>query len=183
MMLEDRSLADSPSSTGRRRPPVLRPPVTKAYLAITWGVPDEGIIDLPLEPDTDNPLRVKMRVARRGAGLEARTGIVVLERRAGYALLRCELHTGRQHQIRVHLRSVGCPIVGDKLYGPDDQLLARAADGRLDDEDLARLELPRHALHAHHYGLVHALTRTSLDIVSPLPPDLSNFWAGLVTRG
>jgi 23S rRNA pseudouridine1911/1915/1917 synthase len=183
MMFEDRSLADSPRSTGRRRPPESRPPVTKTYLAITWGVPDERIIDLPLEPDTDNPLRVKMRVARRGTGLEARTGITVIERRAGYALLRCDLHTGRQHQIRVHLRSVGCPVVGDKLYGPDERLLARAADGRLDDEDLARLELSRHALHAHRYGLVHALSRTSLDIVSPLPPDLSAFWAGLAARG
>ncbi|MBN1610242.1 MAG: RluA family pseudouridine synthase [Polyangiaceae bacterium] len=183
MMLEDRSLLDSPTSMGRRKPPELRPQVTKAYLAITWGVPDEGIIDLPLESDSDNPLRVKMRIARRGTGLEARTGITVLEQRAGYALLRCELHTGRQHQIRVHLRSVGCPVVGDKLYGPDDRLLARAADGRLDDADLARLELPRHALHAHRYQLAHALTHASLDIVSSLPLDLSAFWTGLATRG
>jgi 23S rRNA pseudouridine1911/1915/1917 synthase len=183
MMLEDRSLADSPGSMGRRKPPERRPQVSKIYLAITWGVPDEGIIALPLEPDTDNPLRVKMRVARRGGGLEARTGITVLDRKAGYALLRCELHTGRQHQIRLHLSSVGCPVVGDKLYGPDDRLLARAADGRLDEEDLSRLELPRHALHAHRYQLVHALTSASLDIVSPLPPDLSAFWAGLGTRG
>lgn len=181
MMLEDRSLANS-SSTGRRRPSDVRAQVTKLYLAITWGVPDGGVIDLPLEPDTRNPLRVKMRVARRGTGLEAQTGVTVLEHRAGYALIRCELHTGRQHQIRVHLSSVGCPVVGDKLYGPDDRLLARAADGQLDDEDLARLELPRHALHAHRYCLPHAMTGKLLDIESPLPPDLTDFWAELALR-
>ena len=122
--------------------------VTKVYLAITWGVPNNGLVDRPLEPDTDNPLRVKMRIARPNCGQDARTTVTVLHRRSGYALVSCQLHTGRQHQIRAHLASLGCPVVGDKLYGPDDRLLARAADGHLTDKDWARLELPRHALHS-----------------------------------
>lgn len=196
-VLEDRSVAemvkaesgsgavDSPAERftrgeiAQRRRAALRAeasPVDKEYLAITWGVPPEGDIDLPLDTDGDNPLRVKMRVAERGTGLDARTGVAVREVRGRYALVACALHTGRQHQIRVHLAAVGCPVVGDKLYGPDERMIARAADGELTAEDLQRLELPRHALHAHRYRLRHPLTDTALDLVSPLPADLAEFW-------
>ena len=151
-------------------------PLEKTYLAITHGVPPEGDIELPLELDEGNSLRVKMRVATPGTGLEARTGVSVLETGGGYALVRCDLHTGRQHQIRAHVSALGCPVVGDKLYGPDERMLARAADGELTAEDLELLELPRHALHAHRYGLVHPLTEQPLALTSPLPPDLREFW-------
>lgn len=147
----------------------------KTYLALTWGVPPEGFVDLPLEPDP-SPLRVKMRVAQGGGGLPSRTKIQVLERRGPYALVRCDLYTGRQHQIRVHLAHLGAPVVGDKLYGPDEQLLARAADGQLTEDDLRRLELPRHALHAHEYRLEHCFTKAPLTITSPLAADLQEFW-------
>jgi 23S rRNA pseudouridine1911/1915/1917 synthase len=153
--------------------------VKKTYLAITWGVPESGLIDAPLELDEKNPLRVKMRIARAGQGLQARTRVEVRDLRFGYALVACELFTGRQHQIRVHLSSVGCPVVGDKLYGPDEQLLARAADRRLKASDLEQLELPRHALHAHRYELPHAITGEPLELVSPLPRDLETFWNGI----
>ena len=148
----------------------------KTYQAITWGTPPEGLIDLPLELDTDNSLRVKMRVAQTGQGLDAKTRVTILERKPGYCLVECELLTGRQHQIRVHLAASGAPLVGDKLYGPDERMLARAADGELSVEDLRRLELPRHALHAHRYRLAHAMTGAALDLLSPLPQDLQAFW-------
>ncbi len=149
----------------------------KIYLAITRGVPASGPVELPLEPDVDNSLRVKMRVAKPGQGLSARTDLELKEERGGYALVACELHTGRQHQIRVHLAALGCPVVGDKLYGPDDRLLARAADGELSEADLALLELPRHALHAHRYVLTHAVTGEPLELVAPLSADLEKFWS------
>lgn len=148
----------------------------KTYLAITWGVPPSGLIDAPLELDPDNSLRVKMRIARSGDGVEARTGLVVRNTRPGYALVECALYTGRQHQIRLHLASIGAPIVGDKLYGPDERLLARAADGLLSDEDRELLELPRHALHAHRYRFEHAMTGATLEVESGLPADLAAFW-------
>jgi 23S rRNA pseudouridine1911/1915/1917 synthase len=170
-LLEDRTL-------GRGR----REPLEKTYLAITHGVPEPGRIDLPLALDEGNPLRVKMKLASPGTGLEASTGVEVIDRAAGYALVRCALHTGRQHQIRVHLSGVGCPVVGDKLYGPDERMLARAADGELTAEDLALLELPRHALHAHRYALEHPLTRVPLDLRTPLPTDLADFWQALRAR-
>jgi 23S rRNA pseudouridine1911/1915/1917 synthase len=156
----------------------LAPRIEKTYLAITWGVPELPLIDVPLEPDTDNSLRVKMRVTSRGRGLDARTGVRVLAVRGRYALVACELFTGRQHQIRVHLAHVGCPIVGDKLYGPDDRLLARAADGELGEDDLALLELNRHALHAQRYVLPHAVLGGVLTLESPLAADLQAFWDG-----
>ena len=166
----------------RRRPP--RPQVSpvrqrlveKQYLAICWGTPPDGLVEHPLEPDPDNSLRVKMRVASPGHGLTARTHLETLARCTGYSLVRCSLLTGRQHQIRVHLAALGCPVVGDKLYGPDDRLLARAADGLLTTEDLQRLELPRHALHAARYRLEHAVTGKALDLVAPLAADLATFW-------
>jgi 23S rRNA pseudouridine1911/1915/1917 synthase len=102
--------------------------------------------------------------------------VTVLETRGGYSLVRCELHTGRQHQIRVHLAAIGCPVIGDKLYGVDETMLARAADGLLTEADLERLELPRQALHAHRYSLDHAITGSPLVVTSPLPPDLRAFW-------
>lgn len=171
--LEDRSIAHASGVAALGKRPL--PEIEKTYLAITWGVPEAGIIDLPLIRDPENPLRVKMKVKK--GGLESRTRVTVLDAVPGYALVSCELLTGRQHQIRVHLASTGYPVVGDKLYGPDERLLARAADKELTEEDHARLELPRQALHAHRYRLQHAVTKEPLDLLSPLPPDLEAFWA------
>lgn len=187
-LLEDRSIAAAAAhlpeaqlargwTAAAQRGAALVERLHKTYLAITWGAPADGTIDAPLELDPHNPLRVKMRVARRGAGMEARTEVTVLERRRGYALISCRLLTGRQHQIRVHLAAQGTPVVGDKLYGPDERLHARGADDELTAEDLERLELPRQALHAHRYQLPHAVTGEPLDLVAPLAPDLARFWA------
>jgi 23S rRNA pseudouridine1911/1915/1917 synthase len=155
--------------------------VEKIYLALTRGVPPNGLVDVPIEPDLDNPLRVKMRIAPPGAGLEARTSLRVRATRGGYAWVECALHTGRQHQIRLHLCHLGCPVVGDKLYGPDERLLARAADDELSGADLALLELPHHALHAHSYRMLHAMTGKPLEVVAPMPQDLLEFWQNIGT--
>ncbi len=147
----------------------------KSYYAITWGIPPEGLIDAPLDADP-SPLRVKMMVAERGAGLAARTGVTVLATTGNYALIRCDLFTGRQHQIRVHLSHLGTPIVGDKLYGPDERLLARGADRELTEDDERALELPRHALHAAIYRLDHVFSGKRLVFAAPMPSDLEEFW-------
>ena len=148
----------------------------KVYLAITWGVPVDGLVNEALSADP-SPLRVKMMVTQKGEGLAARTGFHVLRSTNDYALVRCELYTGRQHQIRVHLAHLGTPIVGDKLYGPDEIYLARSADNELTDEDLKVLQLPRHALHSTFYRMKHPYTGHEVEFESPLPQDLSDFWA------
>ncbi len=163
--------------------------ITKRYVAITWGAPSEDTfrVELPLELDPTSRYAVKMRVARPGTGLWAATAFETLERRfhretgQTYALIKCTLETGRQHQIRVHLASLGLPLVGDKLYGPDEGLFARGADHELTDDDRARLEIDRHALHAAELVLVHPIHRETITIKAPLPPDLASFWAGLTT--
>jgi 23S rRNA pseudouridine1911/1915/1917 synthase len=162
-LLEERSLGGEES-------------VKKTYVAVTHGVPAISVCELPVELDTENSLRVKMRIAAPGSGLEARTDIDVFEARAGYAMCRLALHTGRQHQIRLHLSALGCPVVGDKLYGPDERMLARAADGELTEEDLVLLEHPRQLLHAERYELTHPMTQAPLSLVAPLPEDLRSFW-------
>jgi 23S rRNA pseudouridine1911/1915/1917 synthase len=162
-LLEERSLGGEDS-------------VKKTYVAVTHGVPSVAFCDLPVELDTENSLRVKMRIAEPGQGLPARTGIDVFETRGNYAMCRMALHTGRQHQIRLHLAALGCPVVGDKLYGPDERMLARAADGELTEEDLVLLEHPRQLLHAERYDFVHPMTQEPLALVAPLPQDLREFW-------
>lgn len=150
--------------------------LTKTYQAITWGCPREGIIDVPLERDLDNPMRVKMRVSAEGSGLDAQTRVTVKAESAHHALVECALLTGRQHQIRVHLAHMGSAVVGDRLYGPDETLHAKGADGHLTREDLERLQMPRQALHAWRYELPHALTWKRLDLKAPLPEDMADFW-------
>ena len=67
-------------------------------------------------------------------------------------------------------------MVGDKLYGPDERMLARAADGELTEEDLRLLEHPRQLLHAERYDFTHPMTGAPLSLLAPLPEDLRTFW-------
>jgi 23S rRNA pseudouridine1911/1915/1917 synthase len=164
--------------------------VEKTYLAITWGIPDRGDgaksfrHERSVELDPTSELRVKMRLSSGPGALTASTFIDVLEvrsapSRGSYAMVRCGLETGRQHQIRLHLASLGAPVVGDKLYGPDELAFARAADGELTEEDLARLEMPRHALHATRLSLPHPITGEPFAVESVLPRDMTDFWESL----
>jgi 23S rRNA pseudouridine1911/1915/1917 synthase len=154
----------------------------KHYLALcrveasaSEGERDEGSVRLPIRSAAASRVRVKMAVGEDG--LPARTDWRVLERVGPYALVACELFTGRQHQIRVHLAAVGLPIVGDKLYGPDEELFLRASDGVLTEEDEALLELPRQALHHHRIAFDHPSTGARTTVESPLAPDLVAFLA------
>ncbi len=151
--------------------------VEKEYLAIVDGLPEEssGDIRLPIGPARTSAVRLKMTVA--ADGLPCRTEWRVLEQHGDRALVACRIHTGRQHQIRVHLAAIGHPLIGDKLYGPDEQYFCKHADGTLDAADLEVLELPRHALHNHRLVFTSTSTGERVEVESPLAPDLATYLA------
>lgn len=149
--------------------------VEKEYLAIVQGSPDSdrGVIERDLGPARGSRVQIKMTTV--ASGLASRTEWSVVRRYRGCALVACRPLTGRQHQIRVHMESIGHPLVGDKLYGPDEDYFQKAADGSLTDGDLAALELPRQALHNHRLAFRSPTSGERIEVVSPLAPDLAAF--------
>ena len=166
-------------------------PFERGYLAFVWGAPDRprGTIDRPIgrHPQARN------RMAIREGGREAITHWQVLERYGGSkgarrggasahpgepvaSLLACRLETGRTHQIRVHLASIGHPLLGDDVYGPGFRtkavLLPEAAQAALK-------ALGRQALHAHILTLEHPISGKILRLRSELPADLTRLHNGL----
>ena len=145
--------------------------VEKSYLALVHGDPpwEQLSITDPIGSSRASAIRLKMAV--RADGLPSRTDVTVLTRAGAYSLVRCDLFTGRQHQIRLHLAARGFPIVGDKLYGGDDGLFLRAAAGELTPADQSRLILDHHALHNHRL-VFHSPASGRVEVESPLPEDV-----------
>jgi 23S rRNA pseudouridine1911/1915/1917 synthase len=167
-------------------------PFERGYLAFVWGAPERphGTIDRPIERHP----HARDRMAVREGGREAVTHWQVLERYGGEpaarraskagqsvqpvaSLLLCRLETGRTHQIRVHLASIGHPIMGDEAYGTGFRtktaLLAPAAQAALG-------ALGRQALHAHILSVKHPSSGEFLRFRSELPPDLGRLHDALL---
>jgi 23S rRNA pseudouridine1911/1915/1917 synthase len=156
--------------------------VEKEYLAVVEGWPREERfeVDAPIAEGTEL-IRIAVRIDPV-AGKPAKTRFQVLERFTRedepFALVRCFPQTGRQHQIRIHLREAGHSIVGDKMYGPDHGYFDRFSKHQLEPEAWERLRLPRHALHAAKISFAHPGTKEPVTFEAPLPEDLEAFRAG-----
>jgi 23S rRNA pseudouridine1911/1915/1917 synthase len=177
----------SPDVTKRLKRDFAQGRVAKTYLALALGAPgsDRFTVDAPLGLTGASVVRVRMHVDP--AGQPSVTEFEVLERRhapdgAPVLLLACRPRTGRQHQIRAHLHHAGLPMVGDKIYGPDENIFDRFTRRVMTDDDRARLRLERHALHAWRLELPHPLTREPVRLEAPLPDDLRLFWESCAAR-
>jgi 23S rRNA pseudouridine1911/1915/1917 synthase len=125
--------------------------VTKIYLALASGTFRRlsGEIDAPI---ARHPVQRKKMTVVKAGGRAARTGYRVLGAYGGGTLVECTLHTGRTHQIRVHLKDLGHPLLGDEVYGK-------------------RGSFPRQMLHAWRLGFAHPRTGERMDFRAPVPPD------------
>ena len=131
--------------------------VQKSYRAIVYGWPTEDAFEVHAALGKDESSEVVIKDCARSDGHASLTRFRVINRfeRDGsrFALLEAMPETGRKHQIRIHLQHIGHPIVGDKLYGLDEQFYLDLVHGRLTDEQRKTLLLPNHALHAHSVTL------------------------------
>ena len=156
-------------------------PLERAYLALVWDVPDprQGTIRTGLARSTQS--RERMAVVPEDRGRAAITHFAVQDVLPGSAaplasLLRCELETGRTHQIRVHMAHRGHPLLGDPLYGSG----FRTKANRLGDDARAALdELGRQALHAAVLGFEHPTTGSLLRFESAMPADMEKLQEAL----
>lgn len=125
----------------------------REYRAVCLGCPrpERGTVDAPIGRDGTSVVARRVRPD----GAPAVSHYQVLARGEGLSLLALRPETGRTHQLRVHMASLGCPLAGDWLYGQEDPLL-----------------IPRPALHSYRVTLVHPVTGARVDVSAPLPEDM-----------
>ena len=153
--------------------------VTKEYLAIARGVPPEPVwVDYgPIGNLIDSRIRIKKWVVPDG--LPAETRFTVLGSRSGVSLLRAEPKTGRTNQIRIHAAFAGHPLVGDKLYHPDEGVFLEYHEKGTTDWVAGMTGHDRLCLHAASIAFTHPETGRPCEVRCPMPDDMQNLWDSL----
>lgn len=170
-------LGKNPAAASRMQRALERRETEKTYLAILTGhLEARREVSAALEPDPESTVTVRQRVGRTGGGQKAQTTFIPLVARGGYSLVKVIPHTGRKHQIRAHALWIGLPVVGDKLYGPDETLYLEFAEHGWTERHAAMLPLYRQALHCARMGFRVAFQ--DLIYHAPLPEDLREFALG-----
>ena len=144
--------------------------IDRRYLAIVNGVPkaNVGTIDAPLARSAVNRKKIAIVEGKRGKRAVTHWKRLSILRDA--ALVECRLETGRTHQVRVHMASIGHPLVGDPVYG---------RSGKTHVKILNRLQFHRQALHAAELGFTHPVTKRRLSFSSPMPSDMQELFNAL----
>ena len=137
----------------------MRHEITREYLAIVRGAlnPSEGTIDAPIGRTGSSLIKRKIDFEN---GERAVTHYRVVEEQNGHSLVSLILETGRTHQIRVHMKYIGHPLVGDYLYNPDMEYI------------------DRQALHSHRLSFTHPVTGEKMEFTAPLPTDMRKILSG-----
>jgi 23S rRNA pseudouridine1911/1915/1917 synthase len=145
--------------------------IERRYLALVNGVPKtaEGIVDAPLARSSTN--RKKISIVEGSRGKRAVTHWRRLQILREAALVECRLETGRTHQVRVHMASLGYPLLGDPVYG---------RSGKNNRELLKSLNFHRQALHAAELGFTHPVTKHRLSFASGMPADMQELFTALL---
>jgi 23S rRNA pseudouridine1911/1915/1917 synthase len=141
--------------------------IDRRYAAIVAGLPPrEGTVDAPLARSPHD----RKKIAIQPRGKRAVTHFTLVEPLRHAAMVECRLETGRTHQVRVHMASIGHPLLGDPVYGRN----------RPEHRDvLQRLDFKRQALHAAHLGFVHPVTSAPMAFESKLPRDMQALFTAL----
>ena len=135
---------------------------TREYLAIALGqLPEaQGSITLPMKKDET----AKNRFCTAEDGMPARTDYTLLEQRGNANLVCVRLYTGRTHQIRVHFSAIGCPLLGDRVYGEASE------------------QIDRPALHSAFLHLTQPITGETIKLTSPMPEDMEAVWRSMKSK-
>ena len=144
--------------------------IDRRYLTVVSGVPkaSEGLVDAPLARSAAN--RKKIAIVEGSRGKRAVTHWKRLKLLKDSALVECRLETGRTHQVRVHMASLGHPLLGDPVYG---------RSGKTHSKLLKELNFHRQALHAAELGFTHPVTKGRLSFTSPMPSDMQELLSAL----